>query len=146
MPLAAAWSLLYLGDMRNLILPSLLAASLGACVITSDSDATLLVVNESSFVIEEIHLVDVGNPTWGPDLLRGDVLFPGEDFLIAVECDYYDALLVDETGAECEVLDIDLCLNDATWVIRNNTCSVFERKAKELGLTPEAKPETATQI
>ena len=92
--------------------------------------ASLLVVNESDFVIEEIYLTEVDNPDFGPNLLRGDVLFPGEELLLGVSCDFYDALLIDEEGVECEVFGIDLCLNDATWIIRNNTCAVFEAEAK----------------
>ena len=100
-------------------------------VVDTDPGASLAVVNDSDFVIEEIYLTDVGSPTWGPNLLRGDVLFPGEEVLLGVGCDYYDALVVDEDGVECEINDIDLCGNDATWVIRNNTCSVFEAARKQ---------------
>jgi hypothetical protein len=114
-----------------------LAAAPSGCIIESDDgddgDSTLLVVNDSDYVIEEIYLTEVDNPNWGPDLLGGDVLFPGEDFLIVdIECDYYDALLVDEEGVECELLDLDLCFDDADWVIRNNTCTIFEATAKEM--------------
>jgi hypothetical protein len=116
----------------RLLLASLVAASaLAGCTTTASTtiddgpDATLLVINESDYVIEEIYLTDVGSVSWGRNLLGGDVLFPGEDFLLGVDCGTYDALLVDETGVECEISSIDLCLNDADWVIRNNTCSVF---------------------
>jgi hypothetical protein len=93
-------------------------------------DATLLVINESDFVITEIFLTEIDNPDWGPNLLRGDVLLPGEQLLLGVDCDFYDALLIDEDGVECEINGIDLCLNNADWVIRNNTCVVFEAAAK----------------
>src|SRR5688572_21771860 len=93
-------------------------------------DASLSVVNDSDFVIEEIFLTDIGNPTWGPNLLRGDVLFPGEELLLGVDCGFYDALVVDEDGIDCEINSVDLCLNDATWIINNNTCTVFEAAAK----------------
>lgn len=112
------------------LLPALAACLLaGGCVISS-SDATLTVANESDYVIEEIYLTEVDNPSWGRNLLGGDVLFPGEEMTLGVSCDYYDALIVDEDGVECEVYDLDLCLNDALWVIRNNTCSVFNAAAK----------------
>lgn len=88
-------------------------------------DASLRVVNDSDFVIEEIYLTEIDNPDWGPNLLRGDVLFPDEDLTLGVACDFYDALIVDEDGVDCELHDLDLCLNDADWVIRNNTCTVF---------------------
>lgn len=122
------------------------AVTLGACTDDDDfvDDATLLVVNDSDFVIEEIFLTDVGSSTWGPNLLRGDVLFPDEELLLGVNCDFYDALVVDEDGVECEINSIDLCLNDATWIIQNNTCSVFEAAAKARAAEAAAKATTAT--
>jgi hypothetical protein len=108
-------------------------------------DASLRVINDSDFVIEEIFLTDIGSPTWGPNLLRGDVLFPGEELLLGVNCDFYDALVVDEDGVDCEINSIDLCLNDAVWVINNNTCTVFEAAAKERAAKEAAeKAESAT--
>jgi hypothetical protein len=124
--------------MRGFLLPVLAACAFATGCSDDDDDdfvdATLLVVNESDFAIVEIFLTEVGNPDWGPNLLRGDVLLPGEDFLLGVDCDFYDALLVDEDGVECEVLDIDLCLNDANWIVTNNTCAIFGAKAKERAL------------
>ena len=95
-----------------------------------EGDASLLVINESDFAIVELYLTEVNNPDWGPNLLGGDVLLPGEDLLLGVACDFYDALLVDEDGVDCEIQGIDLCLNDADWVIRNDTCLVFEANDK----------------
>lgn len=136
----------------------LLTASLiGACGgggsddgdIVDDSDSTLLVVNESSFVIEEIYITDVNASGWGPDLTRGDVLFPDEEILLTdITCDFYDVLMVDETGLECEVLDIDLCFDDATWVITNNTCDVFaaeQKRRAEAAQADAAAPQTVTE-
>lgn len=107
-----------------------LAATLGGCVVSDAGDASLTVYNESSFVIEEIYLTEVNSPTWGRDLLGNDVLYPGESLALGVDCAYYDALLIDETGAECEIPDLDLCFNDAQWVIRNNSCDVFSAAAR----------------
>ncbi len=90
------------------------------------ADASLVVVNESDDAIYEIYLTGAADPDWGPNLLRGDVLRPDEELILGVNCDFYDALLVDEAGAECELLDLDLCLGDATWVIRNTTCDETE--------------------
>ncbi len=116
-------------------------------VIVDDPDSTLLVINESDFVIEEIYITDVNSSGWGPDLTGGDVLFPEEEMLLTdISCDFYDVLMVDETGLECEVLDIDLCFDDATWVITNNTCDVFAAELKrraEAARTGAVAPTTA---
>jgi hypothetical protein len=122
----------------------------GGDVVVDDPDSTLLVVNESDFVIEEIYITDVDASGWGPDLTRGDVLFPDEEMLLTdLPCDFYDVLMVDETGLECEVLDIDLCFDDATWVITNDTCDVFAAEARrraQLNAQPLASaPTTVTE-
>lgn len=115
----------------------LFAAALVGCTasgtvsVEPTAGASLTVVNDSDFVIYEIYLTETDNPDWGPNLLRGDVLYPDEELLLGVPCDYYDALLVDEDGVDCEVHDIDLCQNNAVWVIRNTTCAVFEAHAKQ---------------
>ena len=110
------------------------AVAVAACAaegsVVVEPGASLFVVNDSDFVLTEIYLTEVDNPDWGPNLLRGDVLYPDEELALGVPCDFYDALVVDEDGVECELHDLDLCGNDATWVIRNNTCSVFAQEAQ----------------
>lgn len=99
-------------------------AATAACT-SSSSDATLRVQNRSDFSIVELYVTPVGKSDWGRNLLGGDVLNPGESTTLLVSCDTYDVRLVDESNVDCEVLDVDLCLNDADWIIRNNTCAVF---------------------
>jgi hypothetical protein len=101
---------------------SLLAAP--GCIIVSDDDSSLTVDNQSDFVIEEINVTEVDNPDWGPNLIP-EALFPDETVTISLNCDTFDARLFDEDGVECDIDAIDLCFSDATWVIRNNTCSVW---------------------
>ena len=114
-------------------------------VIVDDSDSTLLIVNESDFVIEEIYITDVNASGWGPDLTGGDVLFPEEEILLTdLPCDFYDVLMVDETGLECEVLDIDLCFDDATWVVTNDTCDVFAAELKRRAAAAAAQTTDAS--
>lgn len=114
--------------LNQRILATLVAASAMVACTDDDGfieDASLLVVNQSDFVITDIFLTEVDNPDFGPNLLFGDVLFPGEELLLGVDCDFYDALVIDEDGVECRLYGLDLCFNDATWIIRNNTCTVF---------------------
>lgn len=129
--------------MRNsLFLASALASALALGACTADDgvpDATLRVSNDSDFTIVELYLTDVNSGSWGSNLLRGDDLRPDESLTLAVDCGFYDALLVDEDNVDCELHDLDLCLNDADWIIRNNTCTVFgARKAER-----EAQAKTA---
>jgi hypothetical protein len=103
-----------------------LVATAGCSSSSNGPDATLRVQNSSDFAIVEIHVTDVGSSSWGPNLLPGgDILAPGESLTLGVDCGTFDALLVDEDGVDCQLHDVDLCLNDAAWVIHNNTCTVF---------------------
>jgi hypothetical protein len=123
--------------MQNLRILACLAAALGSAAIagcgSSGSNGTLVVRNRSDFAITEIHVTSVGSTTWGPNLISGDILAPGESLAVDVSCDQYDALLVDESGAQCTIHDVDLCFNTADWIIQNDTCPVFAvaRAARE---------------
>jgi hypothetical protein len=118
--------------MQNLRIFACVVAVLGSMAVAgcsgdggNDGAGRLNVHNDSDFAITEIRVTSVGNTTWGPNLISGDILAPGESLTVAVNCDLYDALLIDETGVQCTVHDIDLCFNTADWVIRNETCPVF---------------------
>jgi hypothetical protein len=115
--------------MNNRRFLASLVTALGAAVLvagcTTDDSSDLNVTNQSDFSIVELHVTQVDNSDWGPNLLGGDTLDPGSTISINVSCDTYDALLVDESGVDCELHSVDLCFSDADWVIRNNTCTVF---------------------
>jgi hypothetical protein len=116
------------------------AVAASGCVT---SDSSLLVSNRSDFEIHEMYVTPSNSPSWGPDLLDGTILFPGESTYIGLDCGTYDAMLIDETGAVCEVTNLDLCFDDADWIIRNSSCSVFEARAA--AQKPTAMPsENAT--
>jgi hypothetical protein len=133
--------------MSNVRLLASLFAVFGSAAIVAGcddtTDASLRVINRSDFAIVEIHVTPVGSPTWGPNLLGDDPLEPGESLVLGVACDFYDALLVDEDGVDCEIRDLDLCLNDARWTIYNNTCTVFgAAKAAREAAAAAGKPST----
>jgi hypothetical protein len=116
--------------MKKLACLALMSALTGCVVTTTDDlDSSLHVENRSDFEIHEMYVTDVDSPTWGPNLLSGTVLFPGDSMLLGIDCGIYDAMLIDETEAICEVHNIDLCVDDADWILRNNTCAVFEARA-----------------
>ncbi len=109
------------------------SVAIAGCGSSSNDNGTLQVRNQSDFAITEIHVTSVGSTTWGPNLIDGDILAPGESLTVDVSCDQYDALLIDESGAQCTVHSIDLCANTADWIIQNDTCPVFAsaRAARE---------------
>ena len=129
---------------RTFALAAFLAISAVAapgCIIVADDDSTLTIDNQSDFFLDEIRLAEVDSLDWGPNLAPVDGLGPDEILELDVDCDFYDLQVIDEDGVECTVLDLDLCLNDATFVFRNNTCTVFEaaRKAREAAGKPSAQ-------
>lgn len=91
------------------------------CIIATDEDSTLTVENASSYPLYELYVADIGAPTWGPDLLGNDILLPNESITIFLDCGTYDALVIDDIGAGCELYNLDLCFDDALWVIDNAT-------------------------
>jgi hypothetical protein len=112
------------------------AAVLGACTTSS----SITVDNQSSFTITELYLTDVNSSSWGPNLVYNNKLLPGDTVRINTSCGTYDAMLVDETGVTCELNAVDLCLDNALWIIHNDTCSAFREAAAQRGVTA---PSTA---
>lgn len=100
---------------------ALLVTLSSACVIVTEDppDASLTIVNESSYAIYELYVSEVERSDYGRNLLGAGPLLPGEEILIDVYCDYYDVLLIDQDGYECELLALDLCYQDTVWVIDN---------------------------
>jgi len=114
--------------MNNLRLIASVCAVLGTAAIatgcTSDPDATLTVENRSDFAIVDLRLALSGG-AFGSNLLGGRDLLPDETITLGVSCETYDAKLFDEDNVECDAFNLDLCLNDARWIIRNETCTTF---------------------
>jgi hypothetical protein len=131
----------YLGSLCASIIATLtLGAGCGGGGGDGGPEASLRVINNSDFVITELYLTDVNSRNWGDNLLANDALVPDEHLTLGVACGYYDVLLVDEEGVDCQLNGVDLCLNDATWLINNNTCEAFARKAAERKAAESATP------
>lgn len=112
-------------------------------------DSELRIQNESSVVIEEIYVTEVDSSSWGPELLDGDILFPGDSFTIELTCDAYSVMIVDEFGTECMLENLDLCFEDATWFVTNGQlagCDFVSISSTEESVTrAAAQPEARTQ-
>jgi hypothetical protein len=129
----------HLAGMR--VLPSIASIATLAYLATGcvANDSSLAVSNRSDFEIHEMYVTPVHSSSWGVNLLDGDILYPGDSMLISIDCGTYDAMLIDETGAVCEVSDLHLCFDDADWIIRNSSCSVFAARAAEAAAQKGAK-------
>jgi hypothetical protein len=139
--------------MQNLRILACVVAALGSllaagCGSSNDCDSdnqsgnqsdncgaqgALRVQNQSDVAITEIHVASVGSTTWGPNLISGTTLASGNSLTVAVACDQYDALLIDEAGDQCTIHNVDLCSSNADWIIRNDTCSAFTNKSPNTG-------------
>lgn len=129
-----------------LLLTGLLAAQLGGCVIVAEDDdggggyggsggtgggpggtgggpggGTLVIDNASDFSIRGVYFTSVGSPSWGENLIAGDILAPSESISVSADCDLYDVLVTDVAGLDCVLESLQLCENDAYWRITNDT-------------------------
>jgi hypothetical protein len=120
--------------IRSVML-SFFVVAISACSANGD----LTVTNSSDFTITEMHVTQTTNISWGPNLLAGDVLLPGEHTTVTASCDTYDVMLVDSTNVTCEIDNIDLCLNSANFVITNSSCAAFRQTpAAQMPAAPTA--------
>lgn len=88
-------------------------------------NSTLTIENQSSYAFIEINLSPVSASSWGADILGNDILSPGQAVEISgIECDDYDARIVDDEGDECIVEAVDLCFDDQSWVIDDDTLAL----------------------
>lgn len=113
--------------MNRLAIMAVLAASLVACAAEDEGslDSKLTIENASSYTFIEINLSPTSQVSWGQDLLGADVMEPG-DVLEAsgIECDTYDIRVIDEDQDECILQNVDLCLDDARWVIDDTELAI----------------------
>lgn len=80
------------------------------------SEATVTIVNDSAWELEQLFLSPVDERSWGPDQLGADVLTPGERLtLTSIQCGTYDLKVVDEDGDVCVLEGVDLCADASVW-------------------------------
>ena len=103
-------------------------ALLSGCIITPDGDSifydddgTFTLYNESSYDIEEFYLRAYYESSWGSNQLGGTPLYHGDSMTIDyLDCDTYEAMVVDDTGLECVASGIYVCESDEEWVVRDS--------------------------
>lgn len=100
----------------------------GCIIVSDDNDASLTIDNQSSVVFTEIAAArsDVNEPY---QTIVVD-LFPDDIVTIDFDCDFYDILMINEFGGECEIFDLDLCFSDDLWIITDNDVCTFAEGLK----------------
>ena len=84
------------------------------------ADSSFSIENQSSVTLQEINLAPVNSLSWGHNLIAGDMLYPGETLHIEqIDCDVYDVRIRDHVGRECVLVDLDLCFDNAVWILDN---------------------------
>ncbi|HEY3806629.1 MAG TPA: hypothetical protein VGL61_28685 [Kofleriaceae bacterium] len=119
---------------------SLVAALVTGCTVTTnddddDSSASLTIVNDESFDIDNIFISPSGFAQ-SDDILGGTVLEPSpavdDTITVTVDCGTYDIEIVDDSGVDndCYISDYSLCGTDDEWDITddffNSSCSSTE--------------------
>ena len=76
--------------------------------------------NTTNFDIDEIYLSPVDDENWGDDILDPDeILAPGEEIEVEIDCGTWDVKLVAEDESTCEIEDVNIC-SAAQWNIVAN--------------------------
>ena len=123
--------------MHPRILVSLITASLALGACTGDNGdngpAILIVQNRSDHAIVDIRIARTADPSFGANLLGAETLAPGMEVTLGVSCGVFDARVLDDAGAECDLSAVDLCADNALWVITDQTCAVFGARGRARG-------------
>lgn len=96
------------------------------CVISDGPDSTITIYNDSDYAIFELYIAERNTFDWGPDLLRGLPLEPGDAITVEVDCGTYDVEVWDELGTDCVLEGIDVCFEDDGWSITNTDLAICD--------------------
>lgn len=129
--------------MKHLLISIVMVVAVAGCVTSDDDDivASLIIDNDSSFVLVDLRVAEINDPSFGPNLIGPDALFPGESIEVFVDCGFYDVLIEDELGAVCELSGIDLCFEDVVWSITDSelaACDEFFSARETAASVPDA--------
>jgi hypothetical protein len=103
---------------RRVVVALGMIAALVPAAYAAKKTATVTIVNQSEWRIDQLFLSATDSDDWGPDQLGATVIGKNESFKITdIPCDAYDVKLVDEDGDECVVESVDLCGTKETWTI-----------------------------
>ena len=93
-----------------LILIGLSTAFTAPAVRTSNGKKTINVKNTTKFDIDHVYLSPDEEDHWGDDILDdNEILHPGDDIDVEVDCGKWDVKLIAQDKSECQIEDITLC-------------------------------------
>ena len=116
----------------------------GCTVTTSDddsSDASLKIVNDETFDIENIYISPSGFDQ-SDDILGGIPLDNGDSITVSVQCDTYDIEIIDPIS-DCYISEYSLCGTDDEWDI---TDSFFDGCSSTEPRTPGSAPHAPSPV
>jgi pyridoxal biosynthesis lyase PdxS len=74
---------------------------------------TITVVNKTDFNIDRVFLSPVEEKAWGDDILdESEILKPGDQVDIEIECGEWDVKLVAGDESTCELSAVNICAAD----------------------------------
>jgi hypothetical protein len=98
------------------------AALVGLTAFTSPGNGakTITVVNKTTFNVDRIFLSPVEEKNWGDDILgETEILKPGDEVEIEIDCGSWDVKLVAEDESTCELAGVEICAADI-WEITSD--------------------------
>ena len=124
----------------------LTAAFASGCIITSEEDSSLTIDNASSFVLIDIAVRDVDRDIdYGPTLLSRP-LGLDERITVLLDCGVYDVMVIDEDNFSTELFDLDLCFDDAIWVVTDADLGFAFRELPEASAEAKARAFTGRVV
>ncbi len=106
-----------------LIAFAVLLVGTSATIATSSlkkTSKTITLKNTTTFDIDEIYLSPTDEAHWGEDILEPDeILKPGEEVDVEIDCATWDVKLVAQDKSTCEISDVKICAS-AKWNITAN--------------------------
>jgi hypothetical protein len=107
--------------LRPLIFCAILGALLSLPLLTSASAnlASLTIVNNSNWEINNIFLSPVDRDDWGADQLEGGVISPGASHTLNLSCDQGTIKVITEDANGCFLSQVVDCAG-GSWTITND--------------------------
>ena len=82
--------------------------------------SSLTIVNNSGWELRHVYLSDPGNDNWGPDLLNGVVIRPGDSYTLNFACGQAQVKVVTEDKDGCFLSNVVSCSAGAQWTITSD--------------------------